>query len=211
MEREWQETHALKTATPSGVPPAEHRRDSGGFAKGGSGRREEGAGEGDGADGAKCVNPAKPSLGRGGLSSVLVSFENALESVLTRYGLPPDYESGKDLLTYHEDALGDLGAESEHVAKAWTVHVQHDKVEKLLHDQDVAYVLASMDSDGYLSQGLLFVMELFDHELDLILEEAVALNELLFALYVVTLAVFFWWFLFRKTVAHAAAEAGGTA
>mmetsp|Transcript_84143 Transcript_84143/g.126148 ORF Transcript_84143/g.126148 Transcript_84143/m.126148 type:complete len:145 (-) Transcript_84143:198-632(-) len=96
-------------------------------------------------------------------------------------------------------------AGSSHLVSDYDVRLRADRVLKLEDDEDLKYVLAS--TDGYLAQGLTYVMELFEYELDLILEEAISLNELLFSLYVVTVVVVFWYFLFNRSMNHAAREA----
>lgn len=104
-----------------------------------------------------------------GVVPVLVALENApsVLNVLHRHALPANATRGTKLLTYDPHPLATLEEEG-HAQTHWEVRLRADFDAHLGADANMVFVLRSCD--GYLVDGIEYVVELLDHELDEILE-----------------------------------------
>eukprot|EP00288_Rhodomonas_lens_P009253 CAMPEP_0177726136 /NCGR_PEP_ID=MMETSP0484_2-20121128/19617_1 /TAXON_ID=354590 /ORGANISM="Rhodomonas lens, Strain RHODO" /LENGTH=264 /DNA_ID=CAMNT_0019238683 /DNA_START=59 /DNA_END=854 /DNA_ORIENTATION=+ len=170
-ERAWQEQHGR---IPAGDAPHQFEADAD------SESDSEGARAGLGE---RCGARTRHGRRLGeGVVPVLVALENApsVLNVLHRHALPANATRGTKLLTYDPHPLATLEEEG-HAQTHWEVRLRADFDAHLGADANMVFVLRSCD--GYLVDGIEYVVELLDHELDEILEQAIELNEVLFALY----------------------------
>jgi len=133
-----------------------------------------------------------------GLYFVIMSFQDAVKTVLKRYGTDPDEysEQFKDTeRNPNSDSFDNL-------------HWAQERIEKLDTDMDVAFVSESFWGD--LSQGLAMIMHEFEDEVNGILESALEDNDVLFGIYLSTALILFYGFLFRNTLGLVWAEAEKT-
>jgi len=135
-----------------------------------------------------CSLSIRPGASDKGLFFVVLSFQDAVKTVLKRYGTDPD-EYTIDFMDMVRDP---------NTPEFDEVILQNGKVLQLMEDKDVAFVVDSFYGD--LSLGLAMLMEEFEHEVNEILESALQDNDVLFGVYLSTALILFYGFLFRNTL-----------
>jgi len=139
--------------------------------------------------------PGRDDVNRHGLQYLLVSFYDAVETVLSRYGTPIESHS-MDFRTHPDVASVD---------DYDNITFYPDRVAKLSSDKDVKFIIAGFAGDVF--NGLGGVLALFTQEIKEVLATTRMETRLLFGLYLATILVIFYLGLFRRTVNIAIREA----
>jgi len=148
----------------------------------------------------QCHVDEKPSANGQGLLYLSRTVIDAAKSVLHRYGdynmEKSDEAQGAILMQFPEDWQDPHRYE--------TVHINETLYRKLEEDADMKLLMDSFD--GELVHGYRHIEHVFDAEMDHFLNKAIHENDLLFATYIVTILVIFYFCLFRRTLKHSLRE-----
>jgi len=145
-----------------------------------------------------CSLPIREGATDKGLFFVIMSFQDAIKTVLKRYGVESD-EYSDSFKKVDRDANSEIFDE---------LRVKEDRISLTKSDADVAFVIDSFWGD--LNKGLSMIMHQFEEEVNGILESALADNDVLFGVYLSTALILFYGILFRNTLGLVWAEAHKT-
>lgn len=144
-----------------------------------------------------CSTPERPGAASNGLYHLSLSFFDAIQSVLIRYGPDPPFEYTDAFLT---NPRLNLTEEKDFE----TVIVDKNKTMLLSSDPELVFVLNSFAGDMFAGYALL--VEVFDQELRDIVMFATEDNQSIFVVYMLATFIGFYLLLFRNAVRCASAE-----
>jgi len=140
-----------------------------------------------------CSYPLRPGVAAKGLYQVSLAFMNAIESVLDRYGPP---EAKLSPMGPHHRENDDEVHDYDHVVYNAT------RAKKIMtEDRDVAFILDNFDGD--LFQGYALIVQIFDEELQGVIQDAMTDNKAIFAVFVLVTFVGVYWMIFLTAVKEA--------
>eukprot|EP00961_Rhodomonas_salina_P231250 3123592-Rhodomonas_salina.1 len=149
-----------------------------------------------------CSTPGMEGRGdvnQHGLQYLLISFFDAIETVLARYAPTSSADFNMDFRTHD-----DIASPSEYA----NIEGSAAKRGLLSSDPDVKFILSGFAGDVF--NGLGMMLSLFHDETADVLASTHVETRLLFAIYVSVVAIGFYHFLFRRTIRVALGEVDKT-
>mmetsp|Transcript_32653 Transcript_32653/g.50800 ORF Transcript_32653/g.50800 Transcript_32653/m.50800 type:complete len:207 (-) Transcript_32653:238-858(-) len=142
------------------------------------------------ADASDCTIEEKPAASGRGLLYLMNSFLDAAESVLAIYGVWPhgDLEAFEHPRPEGHDDNGVYDF----------LHINPERYANLTNDANMVFMEKSFN--GNLYQGLHYTEQLFNHEMDRLLEKGVEENDILFSFFVLVLTIGFYMMTFRRSI-----------
>jgi len=149
-------------------------------------------------DPTNCTYPARPGVASKGLNQLSLSFIDAAQSVLDRYGPPPA------TFVPTEQFLSHPRTEEEGLYSYPRIRHNATALEKLRSDPDVLFILDNFDGD--LEQGYQAITNLFNDELTTVVNNAMDDNRAIFIVFMLVIFGGIYFFLFNKAVKEALHE-----
>jgi len=146
-----------------------------------------------------CTLAGWPDATKHGLQYLVTAFENTVDIVLARYDPAEPKSTDEDLGFMENHGVDKLSGEFE------TVAFDTRRYDVLSQDREVAFILEVGQNDLPSAFGRL--VNFFKDETKHVLETVHIELRLLFALYIVAIAVFFYYLVFRSTCNHALMQA----
>jgi len=142
-----------------------------------------------------CSYPARPGVADNGLYQLSLSFMDAVESIVKRFG-PESY-------AFHDDNF--FRTRTERQEQYDTIIYNQTIYETVLReDPDLAFIIDSFSGDMF--QGLDLIVRLFDEELSAVVQGAIADNRAIFIVYMILTFGGVYLVLFRMAVRDALRE-----
>jgi len=145
-----------------------------------------------------CSTPERPNAAANGLYHLSLSFMDAVQSVLARYGPPPEEYTDTFL-----DNPRVLPPEEE--AHFSSLTIDSNRTALLKQDPELVFLLNSFAGDMF--TGFALIVEVFDAELKGIIDSAVVDNQNIFIVYVIAMFGCVYFLLFRNAIREARKEA----